>query len=221
VSFFILFCIFVLAVVGFFATVGMLIYRTFHAIRSNPEGAGFQETVKRMQNELNTVGNLAPWAPDTLELVCARPITQLQKGWFLQSNNSGVLGTIYQEPIANYTKTNLGNSFLLLVGTQTDTFLYRKTSKQTEIWINQELAGVLVENNLLSGDNKGKLLAQLENDVAQTRRTVFFDGKPALSILMKPSEEDINPRAVETIIQPQTQDTKLTQALVFLHIVGI
>jgi hypothetical protein len=218
-SFFILFCFFMLAVVGFFSTVGVLIYRTFHAIQSKPDGAGFQASVQKMEAELSaSQGNLVPWATDTMSLLCANPIEQHKKGLFLQTSHSGVMGTIYQEPVANYTKTELGKSYLLMVKTLADTYLYRKTTAQTEIWVNQELIGVLVGDSILSGDNKGRLLAQLDADTQQPERLLTIGDTPTLTLCTKHAPDEVNPRAVQVLSEPK--DPKLAQALVFYFVVG-
>ena len=206
---------------SFLITVGTMLYRTFATISSSPQGSAFKSRVANLQNQVAQLSNgLLLWENDSLNLLCASPLSEKHNGLLITTSTQGILGTIYQEPLAAYAKSHIGQAFILVVQTKNDEYLFRKTKQQTDIWLNSSSLGVLIDGNLLSGDKSGKLLAQLRGEPGSDQRDLVIDNKIAATLLLNHPTDDVNPRAVQLLADTSADHEKLIRAMVFYYILG-
>ncbi len=216
------FFLFVLLVIGgFVVTVMSLVFRTFHALGAAPQSNSFKQSLARMQQQIEPmIAQLVPWEPDTLSLLAARPSTEKSSGLFIKTSEQGIITTIYQEPVACYSKSYIGQIFLLLVRTKTESYLFRKTNQQTEVWLNDQPYCVIVGKNILSADRSGKLLAQLEGLDQASNQAVLIKGQTVASLLTRFTGDEVNPRALQAPDQLNEEATTLLKVLAFNQIAG-
>jgi hypothetical protein len=213
--------LFTLGVLAFAFMVSNMARKTFYMAPSATPAASnqFQQILKQLRELVSDASNTTvPWEKDTLSLLCAHPLEVVEKGFFLQSKKSGVIGTIYQEPIAYFAQKSVGQTTLILVKSHEAEYLYRSGSKQVEIWKDEVMIGVIVGTAVMSGDNSGKLIAQLDGD--GNERVLSISGVPTLTLVSAAAnEEEINPRAVQMLVKVENiENQALVHALVFWHI---
>jgi hypothetical protein len=209
-----IFLFMLLALGAFLVTVGTLIFRTFHQISASPQSNGFRNTIERMQKTLaDRAATLVPWQSDTLSLLCAEPMEATAGGFFIKTKSEGLLGTIYQEPVAAFTKSQTGDALLLLVHTQADQYLLRRSRQQTDIQINNQPIGVLVGNKLLSADNTGKLLAQIDGEDGASERSLTIDNQLIGTLTLKHPVGEVNPRVIQVMQSLTPEQERLATAL--------
>jgi hypothetical protein len=216
------FLLFILVVLGgFVLTVIALVYRTFSQIGSSPQSNSFRQLVMALNKMLDVkVSQLVPWESDTLGLLCANPMEERSSGLFVKTRAEGTIGTIYQEPVASYVKSFLGQAAVFLVRTKTDAYLFRTTKQQTEVWINERPYCILVGKHIVSADNAGKLLAQLEGVDGANEQAVMVNGSTVATLTMVTHAEDVNPRAVQSAENMEPISSELVKILAFHQIAG-
>jgi hypothetical protein len=220
-SVFSIFVFMIVAFGSFFVSVGVMIYRTFAQIGSSPQGNAFKSKVSELEALVaRNKAELSVWESDTLNLLCATPSSEKNYGLLVKTQSTGTLSTIYQEPVASYGKAYVGENLLLIVHTRDDAYQYRKTKQQTDIWVNGELMGVLVDGNLLSGDQKGTLLGRVAKDADSTEPLVYLKDQAVANLMLNHRTDEVNPRAVQTLTEPTPNDKKILIALVFYYLLG-
>ena len=198
-----------------------MVYRTFAQIGSSPQGNAFKSGVDKLRQMAEAkLPELAPWEADTLSLICSQPLDEKSEGLFVKSLTHGYLSTIYQEKVAAYAKTQIGQSFLLYVQTKDDAYLFQKQKHQTEIWINSERYGVFAEGALISADNRGKLLGKLEQGSGEKEKLLYIGNKAVGTLVLNHSSDEVNPRAVHAMEQIPATDAQVVKAFVFYYTLG-
>jgi hypothetical protein len=220
-SFFGFFLFIAVVLGGFVATVVALVYRTFYTIASGTQSNSFKALVARMKSTLdNKTADLVPWESDTLGLLCAQPLNETTQGIFIKTKSDGLISTIFQEPVAVYSKSFLGDTFILMVRTKTEDFLFRKSKQQTEVWLNERPFCVVVGNNILSGDNSGKLLGQLTSTPGMAEQTLSIKDSPIATLVLEHQPDEVNPRAILPMANLEMENLLLAKALAFNSIAG-
>lgn len=193
-----------LAAVVFSAIIYTIARAAFGAAQSNTKA------LNGLLGQLRAViqhkrAELIPWDQEMLPLLSANRANEKKSGWG-SPILSGVLVSIYHEPVVNYALRRSGKNALVVAQTSDREFVFRTKEKETEIWINGQPFAVFVGGNLLSADKKGRLLAQIDLQTGEKHFPLKLDNDVAATILNPERAEGPNPRALTLLRKTLTRD---------------
>lgn len=202
--------------------VGILyvIARFLSQINFNPESQAWKKAVEGLRTRLKSqaAGALVPWDGEMLSLLSLnRSITK--KPGFFNNTSEGVFTTIFQEPVLAYAEQKSGNTGLLIARTSDREFIFRKKGKETEIWLNGQPFGVLVDGALLAAGKTSRLLARLEKKPGEIQFPVLLADKTAATITNPDMADSPNPRALTLLRELSGEEESAVLALTVFVVV--
>jgi hypothetical protein len=215
--FFLFFFIVLALSVTFFVAVIYYIVRAILSIgiSAAPDSKSWKATIGNMRRALDArMSTLVPWDGDMLALLSLNKIEQKKTG-FLNAVETGVFGSIYQEPVVAYAQHRNKDTGALVARTTDREFVYRFKGRETEIWLNGQPLGVLVDGNLLAPGRGSRLLAQIENTGQESAFPVVLNNQTAGAVanVEKVRGSTPNPRAVSLIRPVSVEEESLMLAL--------
>lgn len=215
--FFFLFVVFIS--VAFVAAVLYYIVRAFAAMgaKVSPGTKAWDTSVTGLRQQLAArAEQLTPWEDDTLHLLSVNKLEE-KKASLLSTAQTGVIGSIYQEPVVAYAIKGQGKNTLAVARTSDREYVYRRKDKETEIWMNGQPLGVLVDGSLLSPGRSSKLLAQVQENQQESAFPVVLNNQTAGTIANpdKVRGTTPNPRALSLLrnVSPDEENVVLALAL--------
>lgn len=197
-----------------------VVVKLFRQINFNPESKAWKAMLERLRNRLRAqaAGLLVPWDAEMLALLSLNRSVTKKPGWF-DAPTEGVITTIYQEPVIAYAAQKSGNTGLVLARTSDREFIFRQKGRETEVWVNGQPFGVLVDGALLAAGRGGKLLARLEGPGDGAQIPVLL-GNGTGAAISNPARHDKgpNPRALALLRPLDGEEESALLALTVLQI---
>lgn len=203
-------------IVGIFYLIAKMIGR----INFNPESQAWKKTLEGLRNKLKAqaAGALVPWDKEMLALLSLNR-SNLKKPGFFNSTAEGVFLTIFQEPVMAYATQKSGQAGVIIARTSDREFIFRQKGKETEIWLNGQPFGVLVDGSLLAAGKTSRLLGRLEQKPDEVQFHVLFGDSIAASIANPAKADSPNPRALTLLREVSTEEENVLLALTVLVVV--
>ncbi len=203
-------------IVGVFYLIAKLIGR----INFNPESQAWKKTLEGLRNKLKTqaAGALVPWDKEMLSLLSLNR-SNVKKPGFFNSTAEGVFLTIFQEPVMAYAIQKSGKTGVVVARTSDREFIFRQKGKETEIWLNSQPFGVLVDGALLAAGKTSRLLARLEQKSGEAQFPVLLGDAVAASISNPALADSPNPRALTLLREVSAEEESVLLALTVLVVV--
>jgi hypothetical protein len=204
-------------IVGVFYLIAKLISR----INFNPESQAWKKTLEGLRNKLKAqaAGALVPWDKEMLSLLSLNR-SNVKKPGFFNSTAEGVFLTIFQEPVMAYAIQKSGKTGVIVARTSDREFIFRQKGKETEIWLNGQPFGVLVDGALLAAGKTSRLLARLEKKPGEPQFPVLLGDAVAASIANPALVDSPNPRALTLLREVSSEEESALLALTVLVVVG-
>lgn len=210
-------------VVTFVVGIVFTIARSVFNFALNPDTRAWRNLLDRLRARLSkrmAASKLVPWDGEMAALLSLNRIDVKKPGWF-DGISEGVFTTIYHEPVLAYAGQLSGKNGVLLARTSDREFIFRIKGKETEIWVNQQPFGVLVDGTLLAAGRGSRLLARLEAEPAESQFPVLLaDNKTAASISNPAKTSMPNPRALSLLRTLSPEEENAVLALAVLKMVG-
>lgn len=209
----------VLMVGGFIIGVLYLIARLLGQINFNPESQAWKKMVEVLRTRLQSqaAGALVPWDREMLSLLSLNR-QKLKKSAFFNNFSEGILTTIFQEPVLAFAEQKSGSNAVLIVRTSDREFIFRKKGRETEIWLNSQPFGVLIDGSLLAAGRGGRLLGRVEVNAQEVQFPVTLGDKVAASINNPARTDSPNPRALTLLREVTAEEETVLLALVVLQV---
>ncbi|MBL7776297.1 MAG: hypothetical protein JNK89_09870, partial [Saprospiraceae bacterium] len=168
---------------AFFVTgVVYVIGKTFGSLVGNPESKAFKRVLDNLRNRLKAASaELVPWDGEMLSLLSLNRINEKKPGWF-RAFSMGQYTTIYHEPVVAYATQRFGNVSVTVIRTSDREYVLRRKGKETEIWLNNQPLGLLVDGALLSPGKKSQLLARLDRKPEEAQHPLLLGDAPAVTL---------------------------------------
>lgn len=200
-------------VVGIF----YLIAKVLGQINFNPESQAWKKTVEGLRNRLKTLaaGALVPWDKEMLSLLSLNR-TNVKKPGYFNSAAEGVFTTIYQEPVLAYAEHKSGKTAVVIARTSDREFIFRLKGKETEIWLDGQPFGVLVDGSLIAAGRNGRLLGQMVQKQEEAQFPVTLGTSVAASIANPDKAGSPNPRALTLLRDLSTEEEHTILAMTVL-----
>ena len=195
---------FLFALLMFMMLVGSIIVSIFYLVAKalsqinfNPESQAWKKTVEGLRTRLRAqaAGALVPWDEEMLSLLSLNR-SNVKKPGFFNSTAEGVFTSIYQEPVLAYAEQKSGKTGVIVARTSDREFIYRMKSKETEIWLEGQPFGVLVDGTLLAAGKTSQVLAQIEKKPGERQFPVTLGDSIAATIANPALADSPNPRAL-------------------------
>jgi len=210
-------------VVTFVVGVVFTIARSMFNFALNPDTRAWRNLLERLRARLSkrtATTRLVPWDGEMAALLSLNRTDVKKPGWF-DSISEGVFTTIYHEPVLAYVGQLSGKNGVLLARTSDREFIFRMKGKETEIWVNNQPFGVLVDSTLLAAGRSSCLLARIEAEPAESQFPVLLADNKTAAAISNPAKTSMpNPRALSLLrsLSPEEENTVL--ALAVLKMVG-
>ena len=204
-------------VVTFVVGVVFTIARSVFSLALNTDTKAWRGLLDRIRARLNRASSakLVPWDGEMASLLSLNRTDVKKPGWF-DGISQGVFTTIYHEPVLAYAGQLSGKNAVLLARTSDREFIFRTKGKETEIWVNQQPFGVLVDGALLAAGRGSRLLARLEAAPAESQFPVLLADNKTAATISNPSKTSMpNPRALSLLraLSPEEENTVLALAI--------
>jgi hypothetical protein len=179
-----------------------LIARAIGSIDFNPNSQAWKKTVEGLRTRLKSqaAGALVPWDKEMLSLLSLNRSNVKKPGLF-RSTAEGVFTTIFQEPVLAYAMQKSGATGVIIARTSQQEFIFRLKGKETEIWVNGQPFGVLVDGALLAAGRTSRMLGRLEVKSGEIQFPVLLGDATAAAIANPGKVDSPNPRAI-TLLRP-------------------
>lgn len=220
---FLFFFLFVVLIsVAFVAAVLYYIVRAFAAMSTavKPGTKAWDTSVSGLRQQLaERAQQLTPWEEDTLQLLSVNKL-QEKKASLLSTAETGVIGSIYQEPVVAYATKGQGKNTLAVARTSDREYVYRRKDRETEIWMNGQPLGVLVDGSLLAPGRSSKLLAQVQENQEESAFPVLLNNQTTVTISNpdKVRGTTPNPRALSLLRNVSPEEENVVLALTLLQV---
>lgn len=204
-------------IVGAFYLIAKLLGR----INFNPESQAWKKTLEGLRDKVKTqaAGALVPWDKEMLSLLSLNR-SNVKKPGFFNSTAEGVFTTIFQEPVLAYAEQKSGGTGVIVARTSDREFIFRQKGKETEIWLNGQPFGVLVEGSLLAAGKSSRLLARIEKKAGEVQFPVLLGDAVVASIANPALADSPNPRALTLLRELSSEEESALLALTVLVVVG-
>lgn len=179
-----------------------------------------QKDIKDLKARIRTyISDLIPMTDREMEdLSTNHDGISVRKG--LGIIKTGVFTTIYHEPILAYalkSYTNLSDSRILLVSTDSDDIIYETIGETTKVFLNDEEMGTIdAKGDFYNTSNN--LLGHISADPALSSHPVLIDGKELGEIINPELNESPNPRAYQFLEPMEDEHKKIFKVLTFLSL---
>jgi hypothetical protein len=205
---------------GFFiSSIVYMLARAFGQLSMNPQSAAWKRMLEKLRARVNQKSSviLVPWDGEMLALLSTKRIKEKKPG-FLDVYSEGVYTTIYQEPVMAFAGIKSGKTAILVARTTDREFIFRQKEKETEIWLNEQPFGLLVNGTLLAPGKGSKMLAQMELDPSEANFPVLMGDKTAAAIGNPALASGPNPRALTLLraVSPDEENALLALAILKL-----
>lgn len=192
-----------------------LIAKVLGQINLNPESQAWKKTVEQLRTRLKTLaaGALVPWDKEMLSLLSLNR-SNMKKPGFFNSTAEGIFTTIFQEPVLAYAEQKSGSTAVKIARTSDREFIFRLKGKETEIWLNGQPFGVLVDGALIAAGKSGRLLARLGRKTGEAQFPVLLGDAVAASIANPALADSPNPRALTLLREVSAEEESVLLALV-------
>jgi hypothetical protein len=210
---------FLLLLMFSFALIGGFFYyvvQLFNQLTLSPDTRAWRAALDKLRARLKAMpgGALIPWESETLSLLSFNR-GYVKKAGFWNNVSEGVFTTIYQEPVVAYAMQKAGSAGVIMARTADREFVFRIKGKETEIWINEQPFGILVDGALLSAGRNSKLMGRLDwkSDLAQN--PVLLGDNTAAALANPGMNTSPNPRAVFLLrdLKPEEENALLAMAI--------
>ena len=211
----------VLMVGGFIIGILYLIARLLGQINFNPESQAWKKMVEVLRTRLQSqaAGALVPWDQEMLSLLSLNR-EKLKKSTFFNNFSEGMLTTIFQEPVLAFAEQKSGRNAVLIARTSDREFIFRMKGRETEIWLNSQPFGVLVDGSLLAAGRGGRLLGRVDVNAQEVQYPVTLDNKVAASIANPSKADSPNPRALTLLRELTAEEETVLLALTIPLVLG-
>lgn len=214
------FLIFLFGLGAFVVSLFVMIARTFFSIAVQPGSRQWEALIAKLRNKLEPVrGQLTPW--DGKDMMPLLSLLQPGKsgGMFSDSIKSGMVNTIYQEPVVAIAEMQSGKERVLLARTSDREFVFRTKAKEVEIWMNGQPFGVLSGGSLLASGRNPKLLAQIAPSEEESLQLPVLMGNNTALTMVNPKHPPAspNPRALTLLRDLNTDEEAAALALAILY----
>lgn len=211
----------VLMVGGFIIGILYLIARLLGQINFNPESQAWKKMVEVLRTRLKSqaAGALVPWDREMLSLLSLNR-EKLKKSTFFNNFSEGMLTTIFQEPVLAFAEQKSGRNAVLIARTSDREFIFRMKGRETEIWLNSQPFGVLVDGSLLAAGRGGRLLGRVDVHAQEAQYPVTLDNKVAASIANPARADSPNPRALTLLRDLTAEEETVLLALTIPLVMG-
>lgn len=187
---------------------------------AGPGTKAWNNRIQRLRDALKKfTGALVPWDAEMLHLLSLNKVQVQKAGWFGRPAG-GVFTSIYHEPIFAFVKERPTKAPILLARTSDREFVFRLKGKETEIWVNLQPLGVLVNGALLAAGKGSKLIARVDNNSGVAQSIVEVGGKPAATLLHPDHADSPMPRAVTLLRELTAEEETVVLALAVLRMRG-
>ncbi len=187
-------------------------------VNVQPGSNAWKTSVANLRNRMGMLAqNLTPWDGEMLSLLSLNR-AQVKKASTFNPVETGVFTTIYQEPVVAYSTQQSGKNRLTVAKTSNREFVYRQKDRETEIWLNGQPLGVLVDGALLAPGRTSKLLAQVDLNKEESMFPLVLQDKTAGAIVnpARPGSSP-NPRAVSMLRNVSAEEENLVLALALMQ----
>ena len=205
-------------VVTFVVGVVFTIARSVFSLALNTDTKAWRNLLDRLRARLKrpALTQLVPWDGEMAALLSLNRTDVKKPGWF-DGISEGVFTTIYHEPVLAYAGQLSGKNAVLLARTSDREFIFRTKGKETEIWVNQQPFGVLVDGALLAAGRGSRLLARLEAVPAESQFPVLLADNKTAATISNPAKTSMpNPRALSLLRPLSTEEENTVLALAIL-----
>jgi hypothetical protein len=215
--FFFFIVILVLLTGSFVVGIFYLIAKLLGQINFNPESQAWKKTLEGLRGKLKSqaAGALVPWDAEMLSLLSLNR-SNVRKPGFFNSTAEGVFLTIFQEPVLAYAEQKSGQTGVIIARTSDREFIFRLKGKETEIWLNGQPFGVLVDGALLAAAKTSRLLGRLEQKKDEAQFPIFLGDSVAASIANPDKSDSPNPRALTLLREVSSEEESVLLALTVL-----
>lgn len=210
-----------LMVVTFIVGVVFTVARSLFSMALNPDTRAWRSLMEKLRARLQraAVAKLVPWEGDMASLLSLNRMDVKKPGWF-DGIQEGVFTTIYQEPVLAYAGQVSGKNAVLLARTSDREFIFRTKGKETEIWVNQQPLGVLVDGTLLAAGRGSRVLARIEASSAESQFPVLLADNKTAAAINNPEKTSLpNPRAFSLLRPLNPEEENILLALLVLQAV--
>lgn len=208
-------------VVTFVVGVVFTIARSMFNFALNPDTRAWRNLLERLRARLSkrtAATPLIPWDSEMAALLSLNRIDVKKPGWF-DGISEGVFTSIYHEPVLAYAGQLSGKNGVLLARTSDREFIFRIKGKETEIWVNQQPFGVLVDGSLLAAGRNNRLLARIEAEPAESQFPVLLADNKTAAAISNPTKTSMpNPRAISLLRALSAEEENTVLALAVLKI---
>lgn len=201
----------------FITSIVYFIARAVGQLSLNPKSAAWKRMLEKLRERVRkqAAKNLVPWDAEMLALLSSNRATMKKPGYF-DLYSEGVYTTIYQEPVLVYAGLKTGKTSVLVANTSDREFIFRQKDKETEIWLNEQPFGLLVDGTLLAPGRGSKMLARMEATGSEASLPVFIGDKTAAAITNPELASGPNPRALTLLRTLDAQEENALLALAIL-----
>lgn len=196
-----------------------LFYQLIFGSLIRPGSKSFMKIVEGIRTQLAPARQLLiPWESDTLSMMAAKP-EKMKSVSALSNTSTGEIATIYKENIGVLALQKTGTVGLSLIQTKAHEFIYHlKSERETEIWVDNQPFGVLVDGVLISSGRQGIQLARVTRENPDAPFLLAIKNETAASIANKTRLEGVNQRAITLLRDLTAEDEIIAQAIVFRYL---
>lgn len=218
-----LFYLIMLILFGALLVVGLFFFlaRALFQLNAEPGSKAWKSLVANLRDRVaQQAQSLIPWENETLALLSLNRLNEVQPGFF-NTIRSGIYATIYQEPALVFAEQRSGKTSVLLAKTSNREYVYRNKGRETDIWLNGQPFGVLVDGALLAPGKGSRLLARMDAPSDENVFPILIGDKTA-GVIANPAKNSggPNPRALTLLKEMTPQEEDVVLALSILKIVG-
>lgn len=181
---------------------------------------GFSGQSGSLRESVNArvAAGLTAWDAESFGLLAMSPAIDSGKNPF-KNGQTGLITSIYQEPIAAWALAGSMENGELLVRNSEHEFFYRLKGREVEIRLDDQPFGTFVNNTLLDADRRAaRQIGRLES-ATELGREVFFSNRVLATIVEPGATKRMYPKALDGLREPFSEDEKKAlAAIVFLEI---
>lgn len=161
---------------------------------------------------------LTTWDGESFGLLAMNATSDSGKNPF-KNGRTGLITSIYQEPMAAWALAGSMENGELLVRNSEHEFFYRLKGREVEIRLDDLPFCTLINGILLDGDRRAaRQIGRLEN-ATELGRDVFFNDRRLATIVEPGATKRMFPKALDGLREPFSEDEKRAlAAVVFLEI---
>ena len=213
------FLIFLLGIGAFIVSVVYMLAKVFTSLAAAPGSRQWNQIIGRLRSSVQPLtAQLIPWdGKDILPLLSVAEL-KAKGGWLFQDNTqTGVIETIYQEPVVAISAISAGKSKIMMARTSNREFVFQTKPKEIAIWVDGQPFAVLAGGALLSAGKNAQLLAQVEGSSDNRQIPVRIGNQTAFTVAnTKALPESPIPRALTPLRDFNEQEELIVLALTIL-----